>query len=129
VNKQEAYIIFESFKGYVEVADKFSRLMITPPESFLPYPACQMEEALDMVARDFTNNGDHKTANDIQSLAIRYVGCYYSAEKERNITDLEALKDMKRAIDLLLSKESFALEMLENVRDGQRSWMETRNKS
>ena len=53
----EALIIFKSWQDYMEIADKFFRLMLPIPESFLPYPADILEEALNIVAKHYFANG------------------------------------------------------------------------
>ena len=49
----EALIIYKSWQDYMEIGDKFFRLMLPIPESFLPYPADILEEALNIVAEHY----------------------------------------------------------------------------
>lgn len=50
------------------------------PESFLPYPKNVLEEALNIIAKDYYDKGDVETSRGIQG-AIAYLGSYAEDEK------------------------------------------------
>ena len=50
------------------------------PESFLPYPKNVLEEALNIVAKDFFDKGNIQASKDIQR-AMFFINCYEENEK------------------------------------------------
>ena len=61
----EAKIIYDSWINYMEIASKFAALMFLVPESFLPYPADTIEEALTIIANEFLNCGDKEASEKL----------------------------------------------------------------
>ena len=62
MTKEEARIIFKSWQDYQEIGDRFLSFMLRVPESFLPYPADTLEEALNIIAKDYFDSGDKETS-------------------------------------------------------------------
>jgi hypothetical protein len=123
VTNEEADRIFRAWQAYLETADRFSNLMLTPPESFLPYPVEELQEALNIVAQRLFDAGDHETAEDIQRLMALHLGGYYMTDMKRRMTDEEALLGMKRQIDLMVAHSELMQTLLEKLKESQKSWM------
>jgi hypothetical protein len=123
VTQEEAEKIFKSWLDYLETADKFSKLMLPVPESFLPYPVKMLEEAMNIVAKDYFDSGDHKYAKSIQDnmghLARSFKG-------GRLMTDEEALEEMKSTLDMILQDTKLMKLLLRNLKESQKSWMKSR---
>src|SRR5882672_5902467 len=135
MTKEEAKIIFQSWREYMETADKFSKLMLHPPESFLPYPVATIEEALNIVAKDYFDAGDKKMAETIQTTMGGYLSGYFMSFSNGKMvaldkpqTDEEMLEGMKRSLDLILSDPTLKKTVLENLKKSQESWIKTRSK-
>jgi hypothetical protein len=133
MTKDEAQMIFQSWREYMETADKLDKLMLHPPQSFLPYPIAIIDEALNIVAKDYFDAGDGKTAETIQATMASYLSGYFmsfadgklvSLQKPR--TDEEMLEDMKRSLDLILGDEDLKKTVLDNLKKSQDSWIEVR---
>ena len=119
----------------METADKFSKLMLTPPESFLPYPVKTLEEALNIVAKDYFDAGDKKMAETIQTTMASYLSSYFMSFEDKKLVALESasadekmLEGMKKTIDLILGDPLLKKTVLENLKKSQESWIGTRNK-
>jgi hypothetical protein len=135
MTKEEAQIIFQSWREYMETADKFSKLMLTPPESFLPYPVAVLEKALNIVAKEYFDNGDKKMAETIQTTMASYLTGYFMAFSDgkmvtldRPKTDDDMLEGMKKSLDLILGDPALKKTVLENLKKSQDSWIGTRKK-
>jgi hypothetical protein len=122
----EANIIFARWQQYTEIIDKFRALMLTPPPSFLPYPPDVLEDAINIVAKSYFDSGDSKTAITLQRHMTLSLGRYFRPEKNRTVTDEEALAEMAERLSLILSNPPLKAELLGNLRNLQRGWMETR---
>jgi len=136
MNRELARKIFECWQGYMETADRFHQLMITPPPSFLPYPIEILEEALNIVAKEYSDAGDRKRASDIQEMMLTQLASYHLKTNGADglgytdlpMTDEEALKQMQRTLDLILGDPSLKDVILKNLKKSQESWMEFRSK-
>jgi hypothetical protein len=126
MTKDEAKAIFRAWQSYVEVADKFQRLMLTPPPSFLPYPIESLEEALNIVAKEYFDSGNRDAAKTIQNTMASYLLQYYAHEKSGHMTDEQALEDMEKHLRLILSDPSLKKTVLENLKFCQQSWISAR---
>jgi hypothetical protein len=122
----EANRIFMAWQAYLETADRFRTLMLTPPESFLPYPVEELEEASNIVAKRLYNAGDNKTTEDIQQLMVLHLGGYYVVESKRRMTDEEALAKMKKQLDFLFQHPDLMMALLGKLKESQESWMKVR---
>ena len=122
----EANIIFRGWQNYAETADKFSKLMLTPPASFLPYPVDILEDALNIVAKERYDAGDREIAETIQGHMALHLVAYFLPNSKKIMTDEEALEKMRDTLDLILNNPSLKEVVLENLRNSQRSWMDTR---
>jgi hypothetical protein len=129
VTKEEADRIFGAWQAYLETADRFSALMLKPPESFLPYPVDALKEASNIVAKRFFDAGDFKTSESIQSLIAFHLGGYFTSEVNRRMTDEEALVKMREQLDLILRYPDLMKALLEKLKESQQSWMERRMQS
>jgi hypothetical protein len=134
MNREMAHTVFRCWQAYMETGDRFDKLMITPPPSFLPYPVEMMEEAINVVAKEYLDAGDHKTANEIQEMAACHLAGYYLkgassggvSASAKCLSDEEALKEMRKTLDLLIENPSLMKTVLANLKASQTSWMESR---
>jgi hypothetical protein len=119
MTSDEANKIFKHWKEHVEVSNKMAQIFTGIPESFLPYPMEVLEEALNIVAKEYFDDGDKKASKNIQG-TIGYLARY---EKDET-----ALESMKRCLDFYLSNpelRKIKLEQLQRCRD---SWAEQKQR-
>jgi hypothetical protein len=110
----EAEKVFNSWRSYVEISDKLSKIFSKLPESFLPYPKDISEEALNIMAERYWNNGDKETSKAIQT--IQATLCEY-------VKDEEALEQMARALDLTVKHPDLKQTILEVLKECKDSWL------
>lgn len=116
----EAQEIFKSWQDYMEIADKFHRLMLPIPESFLPYPADVLEEALHIILKYYFDSGDKKMSENIQETM-----CAYLLPRR---TDEEAITEMKKMLDLIEKEPKLKKDLLKSLKEGQEFWIRSRKK-
>lgn len=119
----EAWKVFSSWQQYLEVADKFKRMMLIPPQSFLPYPAEMLERACDVVAKEYFDKGDKQTATEIQRLMVLYLGPYFHPD---GFSEEQALARMHKMLGLILGDAELRQTILRNLADSQQSWIDAR---
>jgi hypothetical protein len=131
MTKEKAQKIFRSWQEYQEIADKLHTIFTIVPESFLPYPVEVLGEALNVIAKDYFDAGNKETADAIQKTMVRYLTGYHLsfsdgmlAATELKLTDAEALKRMKKSLDLMLDNPKLLEVQLKNLRKSRDSWME-----
>ena len=117
----EALIIFKSWQDYMEIADKFFRLMLPIPESFLPYPADILEEALNIVAKHYFDSGNERMAEIIQETMAAYLSLTIR-------TDAEAITEMKKRLDFIEQNPDLKKGFLKSLKESQDSWIKSRMK-
>jgi hypothetical protein len=100
--------------------------MLTPPASFLPYPVDILEDALNIVAKERYDAGDREIAETIQGHMALHLVAYFLPNSKKIMTDEEALEKMRDTLDLILNNPPLKEVVLENLRNSQRSWMDTR---
>lgn len=110
---EEAQIIFKDWQYFAEINDKLSKVFFDIPESFLPYPIDMLEEALNMVAKQYFESGDKKTSEALQTSIATLLFYKDDVVALDSIINSEMLKNQKL-------KDAF-LKNLENSRD---SWLE-----
>lgn len=118
MTNQEAEKIFKEWQGYVEIADKLSKIFTVIPESFLPYPLETMEEALNIIAKKYFDSGNKEISRSIQETMFLWLNC-----KE----DGEALISMKEKLDLILNDPELKEIHLENLQTSRDSWLESKS--
>jgi hypothetical protein len=128
MTKEEARIIFKSWQDYMEIADKFDRLMLPIPESFLPYPADTLEEALNIIAKDFFDSGNMKMAETIQTTMASYLSPFFFKGTEGFTKDEEAITMMKKMLDMMEENPDLKKTLLNNLKECQDSWIKLRSK-
>jgi len=127
MTKEEARIIYKSWQNYMEIADIFLRLMLPVPESFLPYPADTLEEALNITAKGFFDSGDKKASNTIkESMGLHLLPFF---NDKGVIKDEEAITNMKKMLDLIEQNPELKKTVLEKLKESQDSWIKSRSKS
>jgi hypothetical protein len=127
----EAQEIFKSWQDYQEIADKLHTVFSVVPESFLPYSIDTLEEALNIVAEDYFNNGNQKAAKNIQETMSAYLTGYYLASSEgklkassSKLTDEETIQRMKKDLDFMLENPELLEAKLKNLKRSFDSWAE-----
>lgn len=89
---EEAEKIFKFWEEYVEINDKMIKVFRSIPKSFLPYPVEVLEEALNIMAKYYFENGDRRGAENIQGTMATLV--YYKDDEEaiKDILESQKLK-------------------------------------
>jgi hypothetical protein len=128
MTKEEARVIFKSWQDYMEIADKFFRLFAQIPESFLPYPVRTLEEALNIVARDYLDSGNERMVNVIHESMGAHLSAFYNG-KGTIITDEEAITNMKDMLDLIEGNPELKRALVKSLRESQSFWMKSRSQS
>lgn len=114
---EEAKKIYDDWLSFIEFADKFKKVFTKIPESFLPYSVSTIEEALNIIAKDFFYAGDKETANHIQNVMIYQL---LSA-----INDKEAMDCIKRDLDLMYEDPELRDIKLEKLKECRDLWLKT----
>jgi hypothetical protein len=127
MTNEEARIIYKSWQNYMEIADKFFRLMLPVPESFLPYPADTLEEALNITAKDFFDSGDKEASDTIKNSMALYLLPFFN--EKGVVKDGEAITNMKKMLDLIEQSPELKKALLEKLKESQDGWIKSRNKS
>lgn len=124
----EAQVIFKSWQDYMEIADKFNRLMLPVPESFLPYPADVLEEALNIIAKYYFDSGNKKISEDIERTMSSHLLPFFMTKAETGArrTDEEAITDMKKMLDLIEQDPKLKKSLLKSLKESQDSWIKSR---
>jgi hypothetical protein len=118
MNRTEAHKIFRCWQEYAETGDRFFQMMMSPPPSFLPYPVPVLEEALNIVTKEYFDAGNRDAAETIQ----RTMAAYIPTE-----SDEEALAGMHKMLTMILSSPEMKKSILENLKRSQESWIKTRS--
>lgn len=123
----QALVIFESWQDYMEITDKFFRLMLPVPESFLPYPADILEEALNIVAKHYFDSGNKRMSENIKG-TMSYLLPFFNTNAETGArrTDEEAITDMKKMLDLIEQDTELKKALLKSLKECQDSWIKSR---
>jgi hypothetical protein len=115
---KEANRIFKFWQEYVEINDKMWKIFTSIPKSFLPYPVEVLEEALNIIAKSYFDEGDSKTSEAIQSsiaMLIKYKD------------DEEAIIDI--AENPILKTPELRKLYLKNLKKTSDSWLEMKESS
>jgi hypothetical protein len=116
---EQANKIFETWKEFVEFADKFHRLfMCGVPESFLPYPHDVLEEALTIISKSYLDDGNKKMYDSIQSTMWSVIG----GVKE----DAEAFEQITKFLSMASEHPDLKATVLEKLKECRESWAKTR---
>lgn len=127
MTKEEARIIYKSWQNYMEIADKFFSLMLPVPESFLPYPADTLEEALNIIAKGFFDSGDKEASDTIKRCMAIHLLPFFN--EKGVVKDEEAITNMKKMLDLIEQSSELKKAVLEKLKESQHSWIKSRSKS
>jgi len=87
-----------------------------------------MEEALNIVAKDYFDAGNRDAAKTIQTTMMSYLGGYFLSKESSHLTDEQALRDMEKTLRLILSDEVLKHTVLKNLKECQKSWIASRAK-
>lgn len=114
----EAKKIFRSWQDFVEIADKFFRLFLPIPNSFLPYPKETLVEGLNIVSKYCFDSGDKKLATLIQDTMHSYL--------PRCEEDEKALEGIKDRLNMVFGNPDLKKTLIENLHKGRDHWIHTR---
>ena len=132
MTKEDAGIIYQSWQNYMEIAEKLSCLMLSVPESFLPYPVDALEEALNIIAKDFFDSGNKEMSETIQRTMALYLTPYYFTESGVTgikITDEESIELMKRKLDLIEKNPELKKAIVKSLKETQDNWIKSRSQT
>lgn len=125
----EAHVIFKSWQDYMEIAEKLNHLMLPIPESFLPYPADVLEEALNIVAEHYFDSGNKRMSENIkESMAAYLTFSITNAQTGARLTDEEAITNMKKTLDLIEKNPELKKAILKSLKECQERWIKSRMK-
>jgi len=111
----EAEKIFKSWQNFMQIADKFFRLQLPIPDSFLPYPMEALQEGLNIMSKFYFDSGDKTMSKLIQDTMWGYL--------TRCKKDEEALEDIKNHLNFMfenLELKKVLIEKLHESRDNFR---------
>lgn len=106
--------------------------MLTPPESFLPYPLGVVAEAVNIVVKDYSDAGDLQNAQMIKELMGVRTDYFITGSDgklvalESGKTDEEMLVEMKESIDVILGNPTLKKTVLADLKKSQDKWIEGR---
>lgn len=123
---EEAKIIFSGWQEYIEIADKMHQIFSVVPESFLPYPVETLEEALNIIAKDYFDAGNVKMAKNIQRIMAQHLVPYFFSESQVKPTDEEVLEKMLRDLNVILTHQGIKEIYLANLKRCRDSWAKTK---
>lgn len=112
---EEANKIYKGWQAYMEIVDKLSTIFNQLPESFLPYPAEVLEEALNIIAQKYIDDGDKKMYDTVQGTMWGFL--------PNHIADAEAMESMNRALELMMKHPELKNTYLENLRKTRNNWL------
>ena len=112
---EEADKIFKSWQNYIEIADKMKKIFSSIPESFLPYPADILADALNIVAKQYLDDGNKRAAEVVQNTIS-----YHLASHK---VDEEAMESMKARLDFILNDSKIRKIVLGKLKECQSSWL------
>jgi len=116
----EAEQIFTDWRSYMEIHDKLSKVFMGKlPESFLPYPIDEIEEALNIVAKRRFDNGDIDGSDRVRNTIMCLMAYVDDEEALESIGGL--MVGMKKSPDL----RKTALSNLSRTKD---SWSKIKKK-
>ncbi|MDP2668743.1 MAG: hypothetical protein Q8P07_02815 [bacterium] len=129
---KEANRIYESWRNYMEIAEKLGILFTQIPESLLPYPVETLEEALNIMRKAFGDSGDIEAIKNIEgTMGFHLSGFYFNKSlggpTHRRTTDEEAMESMAQTLDLYLQNPDLKKIKLEKLRECQNAWIKFRN--
>jgi hypothetical protein len=127
MTKEEAKKIFKSWRHYMEIADKMKQIFSVVPESFLPYPADKIEEALHMKSKEMADAGEMDKAAGIESTGAGYLNGHYDPDEP--MSDEEALKRMHSDLTILLEHPELMEIKLNKLKEVRESWSKIRGEN
>jgi hypothetical protein len=110
---EKAKRVFKDWQKFVEINDKLGLIFSSIPKSFLPYPPDILEGAMNAVAEDYFNAGDHKTAEDIQNSIVTLI---------RYEDDSKALESMLKKLKIISEHPDLRDTYLNNLKRTRDSW-------
>lgn len=115
---EEAKKIYKSWQDFMEIADKFLKLFLPVPESFLPYPSEVIEECLNIMSKYYFDSGDKKCSDLIQETKCLYLS--------RCKKDEEALVGMKKHLNFIFKHPKLTKTLIEKLHESRDSWIRFR---
>ena len=125
MTKEQAKIIYDNWKVNIEVFDKILCVFDVVPESFFPYNTKILEEALNIVAKDYYDMGNKKMAENIkETMTYQMGGLWLIGEDSpgRKITDEEVLSHMKKNLDYIFANPELKRTTLQSLNEIRNSW-------
>lgn len=107
--------IFERWQQYQEIHTKLISIFSIIPESFLPYPSDELEEALNIIAKHFFDSGNHEMSKVIETSKAGLF-CY--------LADEEALTYIERRLASFSQHSDIKDTYLASLKRAKDSWTE-----
>lgn len=104
--------IYTAWQDYQEIHGKLVTLSVYLPESFLPYPKDMLEEALDIVAKKYFEDGNNRLYKAV--LKTKESLLYYRE-------DAEALVLLEKVLNMVNSDKKLKTTVLECWNDARKS--------
>lgn len=114
----EAENILTAWQDFMEMWDKFGRLMLPIPPSFYPYPPEILAEGLDIMEKRFADTGNNKMANLIQSTKVSLWNCPKNDE--------EALDEMRHRLNMMFEHPELKETLIEKLHEVRDAWAKIR---
>jgi len=111
---KEAIKIYDSWRNYVEIDDKLSKIFGLLPLSFLPYPKESLTEALNIIAEKYWNDGDKEMSNTIQTTMCSLMNY---------VKDEESIESMSKSLDTILKHSDLKETKLRALKDCKDFWL------
>lgn len=113
--------LYKLWLPYIEINDKFSRLMWVVPKSLMPVPKGTLEDIMNIVAEDHFKKGNIELFNDIQNALV--------SAYSRHISDSEALTKMFKVISMTEENPKLKEGILESLNESNKIFSNGRVKN
>ncbi|MFA6463647.1 MAG: hypothetical protein WCV55_01420 [Candidatus Paceibacterota bacterium] len=120
MTNEEARIITKNWQAFIEVVDKLSKICAILPKSLLPYPIEDIEEALNIVAKEYFDAGDKKTSEVFKD-SVGFL-CGFK-------DDEEALESIHSIIGFMLENNDLKKIKIENLKKARDFWLKAKKEN
>jgi|JI6StandDraft_1071083.scaffolds.fasta_scaffold237635_2 histone H3/H4 len=118
MKQEEAKKIFKLWQEFAEINDKLGKVFRSVPVSFLPCPQENLEEALNIIAKNYYDIANHAAVNTIHEQMVSLA---------RYKSDEDAFEDI---VDDWIQKDPAEVKIqLENLKIAKENWLEFNKKN
>jgi hypothetical protein len=118
---EHATKVFNAWHGYMEIAAKLDKLFLPVggiPESLLPYPKKEIQEAIDIILECYKSEGNKKQYDAVVNTELFFLEDYIDDEKA-----IELLANSKMLKDKGLQKT-----IAETLKEVQETWLDDKRR-